>query len=100
MKVLLSPHVSEKSMRGTEKNLQYAFKVIPDATKIEIKRAVEKLFSVVVNAVSVMNVKGKPSASSRRHSGRRKSWKKAYVSLAEGHHIDWTAGQAKAKAKG
>jgi large subunit ribosomal protein L23 len=88
MKVLLAPHVSEKSTMATELSNQVVFKVVPDATKAEVKQAVELLFDVKVNAVQVLNVKGKTKRTGKVE-GRRKNWRKAYVSLAEGNEIDF-----------
>ncbi len=88
MKVLLAPHVSEKSTMAAELNNQVVFKVVPDATKAEVKQAVELLFDVKVNAVRVLNVKGKTKRTGKVE-GRRKNWRKAYVSLAEGNEIDF-----------
>ena len=85
--VIEGPHLSEKSHIVAEKN-QVVFKVRTDATKSEIKQAVELLFEVSVDKVSVINYQGKV----KRHgqtSGRRASWKKAYVRLAEGSQIDF-----------
>ncbi len=90
MKVLLAPHVSEKSTLAAELSNQVVFKVIPGATKLEIKKAVELLFEVKVEGVQVLNVKGK-SKRTGRTEGRRNHWRKAYVSLAEGHEIDFLA---------
>jgi large subunit ribosomal protein L23 len=87
LKVLLGPLVSEKSTRLAEQSQQFAFKVLPDATKPEIKKAVEMLFDVNVKAVRVLNVKGK-SKRFGRTPGRRSDWKKAYVRLQEGQEID------------
>lgn len=87
MRVLLAPHVSEKSTVAADRIHQHVFKVLPDATKVEIKRAVELMFSVQVSQVRVVNMKGKQ----RRHGmrrGRRADWKKAYVKLAPGHDIN------------
>jgi large subunit ribosomal protein L23 len=89
--VIEGPHLSEKSHIVAEKN-QVVFKVRTDATKSEIKQAVELLFEVSVDKVSVMNYQGKV----KRHgqtSGRRASWKKAYVRLAEGSQIDFLGGE-------
>jgi len=87
MKILLSPRVSEKTM-GLNSNLNQAtFRVLPDATKLEIKSAVELLFNVKVDAVRVANVKGKVKRFGRR-LGKRSDWKKAYVSLQSGFSID------------
>lgn len=91
MTVLEGPHLSEKSHISAENN-QIVFKVRPDATKREIKDAVELLFEVSVENVTVVNYKGKL----KRHGitrGRRSSWKKAYVKLAEGSHIDFLGGE-------
>jgi large subunit ribosomal protein L23 len=91
MTVLRGPHLSEKSHFVAEKN-QFVFKVRTDANKAEIKQAVELLFEVTVQSVQVINYQGKV----KRHgasSGRRASWKKAYVRLAEGSHIDFLGGE-------
>ena len=91
MTVLLGPHLSEKSHLAAEQN-QVVFRVRPDATKKEIRDAVELLFEVEVDKVTVMNYIGKI----KRHganSGRRTAWKKAYVRLAQGSHIDFLAGE-------
>jgi large subunit ribosomal protein L23 len=88
MKILLSPHVSEKTTRVADAHNQFVFKVVPDARKPEIKRAVELMFKVEVDSVQVMNVKGKRKVSGR-FRGRRSDWKKAYVSLKPGHDIDF-----------
>ncbi|MBI1425111.1 MAG: 50S ribosomal protein L23 [Gammaproteobacteria bacterium] len=88
MKVLLEPHVSEKSTNVAEQANQVVFKVVPDATKDEIKQAVEKLFEVSVEGVQVVNVKGK-NKRNRFGNGKRKDWKKAYVSLKAGDDINF-----------
>ncbi|RMH46604.1 MAG: 50S ribosomal protein L23 [Gammaproteobacteria bacterium] len=88
MKVLLAPHVSEKSTIVAEKHNQVVFKVAKDATKREIKQAVELMFDVKVSSVRVLNVKGKRKRTGMIE-GRRKDWRKAYVTLAEGHDIDF-----------
>jgi len=86
--VLLEPHFSEKvSILGEQSN-QYGFKVATDATKEEIKEAVEELFKVSVERVSTVNVKGKVKRTARGNS-RGKNWKKAYVRVAEGQEIDF-----------
>ena len=90
MKVLLAPVVSEKSANAGDVR-QFVFRVVPDATKPEIKRAVEIMFDVDVEQVRVVNVNGK----SKRFGvlkGRRNDWKKAYVRLKEGQDIDFGAG--------
>jgi len=99
MKVLLAPVVSEKSTFIGEKNNQYAFRVTPDATKPEIKAAVELMFStkdrkIEVVSVQVTNVKGKEKRTGR-FIGRRNNWKKAYVSLKAGQEINFVAGETK-----
>ena len=86
--VLLGPHISEKATLVAEKRNQVVFKVRGDATKPEIKQAVEKLFEVSVDSVRTVNNKGKNKRYGQR-AGRRSDWKKAYVSLAEGHDIDF-----------
>lgn len=88
MKVLLSPHVSEKSAIAADQNNQYVFKVTRDASKPEIKAAVELLFKVEVDGVTVTNVKGKTKRFGQMQ-GRRSDWKKAYVTLKSGQEIDF-----------
>ena len=83
MQVLLAPQVSEKSTFVGEKNNQYVFRVAADATKPEIKAAVELMFKTKVKSVQVTNVKGKEKRFGR-FEGRRRNWKKAYVSLMPG----------------
>ena len=90
MNLVLAPVVSEKSTRVAEKNRQYVFRVADDATKPEIKAAVELMFKTKVDDVTVTNVKGKERRFGRT-SGRRRSWKKAYVRLAEGQEINFAA---------
>lgn len=91
-KVLKSAHVSEKSATLADSVNQHVFKVSTDSTKKQIKEAVESLFSVKVTSVRTVNVKGKEKRHGQR-IGRRSDWKKAYVSLAEGHDIEMaTAG--------
>jgi len=87
MTVLLGPHVSEKSTNAGENN-QVVFKVRRDATKREIRAAVEQLFEVKVLNVTVTNVKGKEKRFSQI-LGRRSDWKKAYVRLAPGSDIEF-----------
>jgi large subunit ribosomal protein L23 len=88
MMILLAPHVSEKSTTVADVNNQVVFKVARDATKPEIKRAVELMFEVKVQKVTVANVKGKHKRFGRIQ-GRRSDWKKAYVTLEAGHEIDF-----------
>ena len=92
LKILLAPHVSEKSNRLTDRYNQVVFKVMSDATKPEIKDAVELLFKVKVTGVTVLNVKGKRKRFGAL-AGRRSDWKKAYVSLEAGHEIDFLTAQ-------
>ena len=87
--VILGPHVSEKSAMVTEENNQYVFKVAIDASKPEIKEAVEAVFKVVVSDLQVLNVKGKTKRSARGRIRRKSDWKKAYVRLEAGHEIDF-----------
>ncbi len=91
MQVLLSPVVSEKSTVIADAARQFAFRVTPDATKPEIKKAVESLFDVKVEQVRVVNIKGKAKRTGYI-MGRRNGVRKAYVKLAEGHDIDFGAG--------
>jgi large subunit ribosomal protein L23 len=86
--VLLEPHISEKATLLGEASNHYAFKVAPDATKAEIKDAVETLFKVQVEDVSTLNVKGKVKRTVRGTS-RKKNWKKAYVRIAAGQELDF-----------
>lgn len=87
-RILLGPVVSEKSTRVADLAKQIIFKVVPDASKLEIRKAVESLFDVKVTAVQVANVKGKVKRFGQT-AGRRSNWKKAYVTLAEGSDIDF-----------
>ena len=88
--LLRTPVITEKSTMGSEHN-QITFKVPLDATKPEIKAAVEKLFNVKVTAVNTIRQKGKVKRF-RGRIGRRSDYKKAMVSLAEGQSIDVTTG--------
>ncbi|MCI4569230.1 50S ribosomal protein L23 [Lysobacter sp. CFH 32150] len=85
--VIRAPRVSEKTARLQEVSNQYVFEVAKDATKADIKIAVEKIFDVKVESVNVLNVKGK-NKSFKFRQGRRGDWRKAYVKLAEGQSID------------
>ncbi|PHS74328.1 MAG: 50S ribosomal protein L23 [Porticoccus sp.] len=87
-KVLLGPHITEKTSLAADRQNQVAFKVATNATKLEIKAAVEKLFDVVVMDVRVAKVKGKTKRT-RFGLGKRSDWKKAYVRLAQGQDIDF-----------
>lgn len=89
LKVLVTPHVSEKSALVVG---QYMFEVSSNATKSEIKAAVESQFNVTVKAVRTCKVKGKATRF-RQVRGRRKNWKKAYVTLVPGNEIDIAVGE-------
>ncbi|MDR2112297.1 MAG: 50S ribosomal protein L23 [Candidatus Accumulibacter sp.] len=91
MQVLLAPQISEKATYIADKNEQVIFRVAPDATKPEVKAAVELLFKVSVESVQIANVKAKKKRSGRR-MGSRKGWKKAYVSLKPGQEINFVDG--------
>lgn len=91
LKVLLGPVVSEKSVSAAESGNQFAFKVATNATKPEIKAAVEMLFEVNVEKIQVLNVKGKTKRFGQRF-GKRADWKKAYVRLAAGQDINFAEG--------
>jgi large subunit ribosomal protein L23 len=90
MNVVLAPVVSEKSTRVADKHRQYVFRVADDATKPEVKAAVELLFKTKVQSVTVSNVNGKQKRFGR-FMGRRRNWKKAYVRLAAGQEINFAA---------
>ena len=89
MVVLKEPHTSEKSTILADKLKQFTFKVMKKATKAEIKAAIEHMFNVKVKSVSTVNVKGK-SKRFKQTVGKRSDWKKAYVTLLEGHDINYT----------
>lgn len=90
--VLLEPRITEKSTMLGDKQKQFVFKVVRQASKPEIKRAVELMFEVEVESVRVCNVKGKHKGFSRR-LGHRAGWKKAYVKLKPGFDIDYMGAQ-------
>lgn len=94
MNVLIAPHVTEKTSLAMQNNNQYTFRVRRDATKPDIKKAVELMFEVKVAGVQVVNEPGK-SRRFGKTTGRTQDWKKAYVSLAQGQTIDY---EARAKA--
>jgi large subunit ribosomal protein L23 len=93
MQVLLAPQISEKATYVADKNEQVIFLVAPDATKPEIKAAVELLFKVSVESVQVANIKGKVKRSGRA-MGRRSDVRKAFVSLKPGQEINFVEGGA------
>jgi len=88
LKVLLAPHVSEKSALMADNSEQYVFKVAPDATKPEVKAAVESLFDVKVKSVNMINLKGKTKMFKGR-AGKRNDTRKAIVRLMPGQEIDF-----------
>ena len=87
-KIILGPVVAEKATRVAENHNQVVLKVLPDANKLEIKKAVEQLFEAQVESVTTTNVKGK-SKRTGRIMGKRNDWKKAYVTLVEGTDINF-----------
>ena len=93
--VVLAPVISEKSTYVADKHNQVIFRVASNATKPEIKAAVEFMFKVQVESVTVVNVRGKEKRFGQ-FIGRRNHWKKAYVSLKQGQEINF-AEQAEAK---
>ena len=93
MQVLLAPQISEKATFVADKNEQVIFRVAPDATKPEVKAAVELLFKVSVESVQIANVKGKHKRFGR-YVGTRNNWKKAYVCLKAGQEINFVDGGA------
>jgi large subunit ribosomal protein L23 len=95
MQLVLAPVISEKSTFVADKNNQVVFRVAADATKPEIKAAIELMFKVQVDSVQVVNVRGKGKRFGQSF-GRRRHWKKAYVCLKEGQEINF-AEQAEAK---
>ena len=87
--VLVRPHVSEKTAMSAEMEGRHAFRVARDATKPEVREAVERLFDVQVLGVQIVNVRGKAKRFGRT-TGRRTGWRKAIVRLAEGQDLDFT----------
>ena len=88
-KVVLGAHISEKATLIADETNQITFKVAKDATRPEIKEAIERIYGVVVKNVTVLNVKGKVNRSFRGVS-KKSNWKKAYVGLEAGHDIDFS----------
>lgn len=88
MQVLVAPHLSEKASAAADTRNQHVFRVLPNASKAEIKSAVEMLFNVKVDSVRVVNLKGKRKRFGYT-SGRRADRKKAYVRLRPGHDIQF-----------
>jgi large subunit ribosomal protein L23 len=87
--VLEAPIISEKSTNAAERNRQFVFKVRKEATKKQVKNAVEIMFAVEVDSVQVLNVKGKQKRVGRS-LGQRSDWKKAYVKLKSGYDIEFS----------
>lgn len=87
LKIILSPHISEKATIAAEKHNEYVFQVIESATKPEVKSAIEFLFNTKVKAVRIVNVRSKQKLF-RGLEGRRKGWKKAYVTLQADQKLD------------
>ena len=94
MTVLIAPHVTEKTSLAMQNHNQYTFRVRRDATKVDVKKAVQLMFDVEVRAVQIVNEPGKTRRFGGR-VGRTQDSKKAYVSLAKGQMIDY---EARAKA--
>jgi large subunit ribosomal protein L23 len=94
MSVLIAPHVTEKTSLAMQNHNQYTFRVRREATKTDIRKAVELMFDVKVAGVQVVNEPGKQRRFGRI-AGRTQDWKKAYVSLTPGQTIDY---EARAKA--
>ena len=90
MSVLIAPHVTEKTSLAMQNHNQYSFRVRRDASKTDIRKAIELMFDVKVAGVQVVNEPGKVRRFGRT-SGRTQDWKKAYVSLASGQTIDYEA---------
>ena len=91
MNIVLAPVVSEKSTFVADKNRQYVFRVADDATKPQIKAAIELMFKTKVDGVTVAERARARSSASAASTGRRRNWKKAYVRLAEGQEINFAA---------
>ena len=94
MTVLVQPHVSEKAANVADKGNQYVFRVLADASKAEVKQAVELMFEVKVEGVNLLNKPGK-TRRFKNVAGRRNGFKKAYVRLQAGQSIDFAGGAAR-----
>ena len=92
LNILMAPQISEKATYVAEKNEQVIFRVVSDATKPEVKAAIEMLFKVTVESVQIAVVKGKQKRFGKL-SGRRSDWKKAYVCLAPGQEINFASSE-------
>ena len=91
-KVLLGPHITEKSAMSQGAATQVVFKIANNASKLDVKKAVEQLLEVKVEGVRLVNVKGK-TRRTKTGLGQRSDWKKAYVRLAEGQDIDFSVAE-------
>lgn len=92
LNVLIAPQISEKATYVADKHEQVIFRVTSDATKPEVKAAVEMMFKVSVKSVQMACVKGKQKRFGR-FTGKRSDWKKAYVCLQPGQEINFAAGE-------
>lgn len=92
LKVIVSPHISEKATIVAEKRNEYVFQVAQDATKPEVKDAIEFLFNTKVKSVRIVNVRSKRKLF-RGFEGKRKGWKKAYVALQADQKLDIVGAQ-------
>ena len=90
MSVLIAPHVTEKTSLAMQNHNQYTFRVRREASKTDIRKAIELMFDVKVTGVQVVNEPGKVRRFGRS-VGRTQDWKKAYVSLSPGQTIDYEA---------
>ena len=90
MSVLIAPHVTEKTSLAMQNHNQYTFRVRREASKTDIRKAIELMFDVKVTGVQVVNEPGKVRRFGRT-VGRTQDWKKAYVSLSPGQTIDYEA---------
>jgi len=88
--VLLAPVISEKATYIGDKHNQIIFRVVADATKPQVKAAVEAMLKVQVKSVQIVNVGGKTKRFGR-YTGKRRGWKKAYVCLAPGQEVNFAA---------
>jgi large subunit ribosomal protein L23 len=93
LKIILAPITSEKSTRIANKYRQFVFKILPSATKLEVKKAIELLFKVAVKSVRICNIKGKSKSFRGQVAGRRSGLKKAYVTLQEGCDISFSSAE-------
>ena len=91
--IILAPHISEKTAIAAEMEDRHTFRVARNATKLEVRKAIEKLFEVNVRSVQIVNVSGKTKRFGSAE-GKRSDWKKAIVRLAEGQDIDFTGIEA------